>query len=71
MAAARAVPSASGRREEVRGMPGSARTMAVCTVVGLVAATAYTVALGANGWVWFSWVVLALVTVGVVAARPV
>ncbi|MFF3541236.1 hypothetical protein [Streptomyces platensis] len=51
-------------------MPGSAKTMAVCTVGGLVAATAYTVALGANGWVWFSWVVVALVTIGVVAAQP-
>ncbi|MFC9231912.1 hypothetical protein ACFTZI_23615 [Streptomyces decoyicus] len=52
-------------------MPGSARTMAVCTVGGLVVATAYTVAMGANGWLWFCWVVLALVTIGVVAARPV
>ncbi|WP_310727647.1 hypothetical protein [Streptomyces sp. N2A] len=51
-------------------MPGSVRTMAVCTVAGLVAATAYTVALGANGWLWFCWVILAVVTVGVVAARP-
>ena len=30
-----------------------------------------TVAMGANGWLWFCWVVLALVTVGVFAARPV
>ncbi|MEU8684954.1 hypothetical protein [Streptomyces sp. NPDC048611] len=52
-------------------MPGSVKAMAVCTVGGLVAATAYTVALGSNGWVWFFWVVVALVTVGVVAARPV
>ncbi|MFF8309111.1 hypothetical protein ACWGLP_22535 [Streptomyces lydicus] len=53
-------------------MPGSARTMAVLTVSGLVAATAYTVAMGANGWLWFCWVVLALVSVGVwAAARPV
>ncbi|WP_199836244.1 hypothetical protein [Streptomyces sp. NRRL F-4489] len=50
-------------------MPGSARTMAVCTVGALVAATAYTVVFGGNGWVWFLWVVLALVTAGVVAAR--
>ncbi|WP_438484199.1 hypothetical protein [Streptomyces sp. S186] len=50
-------------------MPGSARAMAVCTVCGLVAASAYTVALGANGWVWGLWVVLALVTAGVVTAR--
>ena len=26
--------------------------------------------LGANGWLWFCWVILAVVTVGVVAARP-
>ncbi|MEU7642488.1 MULTISPECIES: hypothetical protein [unclassified Streptomyces] len=52
-------------------MPGSARTMAVCTVCGLVAATAYTVALGGNGWVWFLWVVLALLTVGVLTARRI
>ncbi|WP_336049774.1 hypothetical protein [Streptomyces sp. CA2R101] len=70
MAAARGM-SARGGREEVAGMPGSARTMAVCTVGGLVVASAYTVAMGANGWLWFCWVVLALVTIGVVAARPV
>ncbi|MEU4849678.1 hypothetical protein [Streptomyces gilvosporeus] len=52
-------------------MPGSAKTMAVCTVSGLVIATAYTVALGADGWLWFLWIVLALVTAGVVAARRV
>ncbi|MEU9113514.1 hypothetical protein AB0D04_17455 [Streptomyces sp. NPDC048483] len=52
-------------------MPGSAKTMAVCTVSGLVIATAYTVALGGNGWLWFLWVVLALVTAGMVAARRV
>ncbi|WP_026247305.1 MULTISPECIES: hypothetical protein [unclassified Streptomyces] len=52
-------------------MPGSARAMAVCTVCGLVAATVYTVALGANGWVWFLWVVLALLTAGVVAAQRI
>ncbi|WP_030675301.1 hypothetical protein [Streptomyces rimosus] len=51
-------------------MPGSAKAMAACTVGGLVATTAYTVALGSSGWLWFAWVVLALVTVGVVAARP-
>ena len=50
-------------------MPGSAKTMAVLTVGGLVVASAYTVAVGGNGWLWFAWVVLALVTVGVVAAR--
>ncbi|MFK0296974.1 hypothetical protein ACIQU6_41790 [Streptomyces sp. NPDC090442] len=52
-------------------MPGSARAMAVCTVCGLVLATAYTVTFGGNGLIWFLWVVLALVTVGVVTARQV
>ncbi|MFE2445818.1 hypothetical protein ACPEIC_01655 [Stenotrophomonas sp. NPDC087984] len=50
-------------------MPGSAKTMTVATVGGLVLVTAYTVALGGNGWLWFTWVVLGLLTVGVVVAR--
>ncbi|WP_046088533.1 hypothetical protein [Streptomyces antioxidans] len=50
-------------------MPGSAKAMTVATVGALVLVTAYTVALGSNGWLWFSWVVLGLLTVGVVAAR--
>jgi hypothetical protein len=28
--------------------------------------TAYTVALGSNGWLWFGWVVLGLITLGLV-----
>lgn len=51
------------------GMPGSAKTMTACTVIALVVVTAYTVALGGSGWLWFAWVVLGLVTVGVVSAR--
>lgn len=50
-------------------MPGSAKAMAAFTVGGLVMVTAYTVTLGSNGWLWFGWVVLGLLTVGVVAAR--
>ncbi|WP_186319381.1 hypothetical protein [Streptomyces sp. SAJ15] len=50
-------------------MSGSAKTMAGCTVGGLVAVTAYTVTLGSNGWLWFGWVVVALLTVGVLATR--
>ena len=50
-------------------MPISAKAMTVCTVACLVVVTAYTVALGANGWLWFSWVVLGLATVGVIAIR--
>ncbi|WP_329321182.1 hypothetical protein [Streptomyces sp. NBC_01262] len=47
--------------------PGKA--MALCTMACLVAVTAYTVALGANGWLWFAWVVLGLTTAGVLAIR--
>ena len=50
-------------------MPTPAKAMAVCTVVCLVAITAYTVALGANGWLWFAWVVLGLATAGVLVIR--
>lgn len=50
-------------------MPGSAKAMTACTVGGLVAVTAYSVALGSNGWLWFGWVVLGLLTVGVLVAR--
>ncbi|MBH5338237.1 hypothetical protein IHE55_27005 [Streptomyces pactum] len=50
-------------------MPGSAKAMAAGTVAGLVLATLYTVALGGNSWLWFSWAVLGLLTVGVVVAR--
>ncbi|CAL9372136.1 MULTISPECIES: hypothetical protein [unclassified Streptomyces] len=47
----------------------STKTMGVLTVGGLVAVTAYTVALGSNGWLWFGWVVLGLITLGMVATR--
>ena len=44
----------------------STKTMGVLTVGGLVVVTAYTVALGSNGWLWFGWVVLGLITLGMV-----
>jgi hypothetical protein len=50
-------------------VPGSVKTMTVATVVALVVVTAYTVALGSSGWLWFSWVVLGLATIGVISAR--
>ncbi|MEV4331390.1 hypothetical protein AB0K02_12750 [Streptomyces sp. NPDC049597] len=50
-------------------MSGSTKVMGVLTVGSLVAVTAYTAALGSNGWLWFGWVVLGLVTIGVVASR--
>jgi hypothetical protein len=52
-------------------MSGSTKTMGMLTVGALVAATAYTVALGSNGWLWFAWVVLGLTTLGMVATRDV
>ncbi|KIF66407.1 membrane protein [Streptomyces sp. AcH 505] len=50
-------------------MSGSTKTMGVLTVGALVMVTAYTAALGSNGWLWFGWVVLGLVTIGMVATR--
>ncbi|MDT0388872.1 hypothetical protein [Streptomyces sp. DSM 41921] len=56
-------------------MPGSThgssgfngtKTMGALTLGGLVVVTAYTVALGSNGWLWFGWVVLGLITLGMV-----
>lgn len=46
--------------------PGAAKAMTVCTVAGLVVITAYTVAVGSSGWLWFGWVVLGLATIGLV-----
>ncbi|MFE7776882.1 hypothetical protein ACFU5O_23920 [Streptomyces sp. NPDC057445] len=51
-------------------MSGSTKTMGVLTVAALVVVTAYTVALGSNGWLWFGWVVLGLVTLGMLASKP-
>lgn len=46
-----------------------AKTLTVCTVVGLVVATGYTVALGSSGWLWFAWIVLGTVTLGVLTSQ--
>ncbi|MFD7614143.1 hypothetical protein [Streptomyces sp. NPDC059828] len=51
-------------------MSGSTKTMGVLTVISLVVITGYTVALGSNGWLWFAWVVLGLVTLGMLASKP-
>ncbi|MFJ8309859.1 MULTISPECIES: hypothetical protein [unclassified Streptomyces] len=48
-------------------MPRSTKSMMVLTVVMLVLITAYTVALGSSGWLWFGWVVLGLATIGTAA----
>lgn len=45
-------------------MPGSAKAMTVCTVLGLVVVTAYSAALGGSAWAWFAWAVLCMVTIG-------
>ncbi|MGW0562521.1 hypothetical protein ACWDZ4_18330 [Streptomyces sp. NPDC003016] len=50
-------------------MPGSAKSMGVLTVGTLVVISAYTVALGSNGWLWFGWIVLGLVTLGLAATH--
>ncbi|GAA0491391.1 hypothetical protein ACFQ2B_29590 [Streptomyces stramineus] len=50
-------------------MPGSTKTMAGLTMGGLVVVTAYTVTIGGNGWLWFAWVVLGLLTIGAMVAR--
>ncbi|MBM9622942.1 hypothetical protein [Streptomyces zhihengii] len=50
-------------------MSGSTKTMGVLTVGALVLVTAYTAALGSNGWLWFGWVVIGLTTIGVVSSR--
>ncbi|WP_030544789.1 hypothetical protein [Streptomyces albus] len=50
-------------------MPPSVKAMTIATVAALVVVTAYTVALGGSGWLWFGWIVLAGVTAGMVALR--
>lgn len=62
-------PTAVRPGEERVLVPGSTKTMGVLTVGALIAVTAYTVALGSNGWLWFGWVVLGLATLGMVATR--
>ncbi|MFE0643205.1 hypothetical protein [Streptomyces sp. NPDC058877] len=49
-------------------MSGSTKTMAVLTCAALVLTTAYTVALGSSGWLWFGLMVLLVSTVGMAAA---
>ncbi|MER6498053.1 hypothetical protein ABT218_01200 [Streptomyces sp. NPDC001455] len=50
-------------------MARSTKSMGVITMVALVVVTAYTVALGSSGWLWFGWVVLGLITLGMAATR--
>ncbi|MFB9392638.1 hypothetical protein ACFPM3_24860 [Streptomyces coeruleoprunus] len=50
-------------------MSSSTKTMGAITIGALVLITAYTVALGGNGWLWFAWIVLGLVTLGMASTR--
>ncbi|WP_329201096.1 hypothetical protein [Streptomyces sp. NBC_01435] len=50
-------------------MSGSTKAMGALTLTALVVVTAYTVALGSSGWLWFGWVVLGLITLGMAATR--
>jgi hypothetical protein len=50
-------------------MPRSAKVLTVSAVTALVLVTAYSVALGGSSLLWFAWVVLGLVTVGVVMTQ--
>ncbi|MFE1233589.1 hypothetical protein [Streptomyces sp. NPDC058745] len=49
-------------------MSGPTKAMSVITVAALVLTAAYTVALGSSGWLWFGWVVLGVITIGMAAA---
>ncbi|NXY97725.1 hypothetical protein HYE82_25790 [Streptomyces sp. BR123] len=49
-------------------MTGSVKAMAVMTFAALVAVATYSVALGSNGWLWFGWLVLAVLTAAMAAS---
>ncbi|MCX5232216.1 hypothetical protein ABZY16_31805 [Streptomyces sp. NPDC006553] len=49
-------------------MSGGTKTMAVLTCAAVVLTTAYTVALGSSGWLWFGSVVLTVATIGLAAS---
>ncbi|CAL2060054.1 MULTISPECIES: hypothetical protein [Streptomyces] len=55
----------------MRGSPhgGAIRTMGALTAGTLVAVTAYTVALGGDGRLWFGWVVLGLLTLAMAVTQ--
>ncbi|EDY45690.1 integral membrane protein [Streptomyces sp. SPB074] len=65
----RVSPPGPGGRRGGLDMPGTTKTMGVFTIGGLVVVTAYTVALGSNGWLWFGWVVLGLLTLAMTMTR--
>ncbi|MFF5506369.1 hypothetical protein ACF1E9_26010 [Streptomyces roseolus] len=49
-------------------MSGSTKAMTIVTCAALVLISAYTVALGSSGWLWFGWIVLVVATIGMAAA---
>ncbi|MFE5797755.1 hypothetical protein ACFQ8C_34960 [Streptomyces sp. NPDC056503] len=49
-------------------MSGSTKAMTIVTCAALVLISAYTVALGSSGWLWFGWIVLMVATIGMAAA---
>ncbi|WP_282692466.1 hypothetical protein [Streptomyces sp. CC208A] len=49
-------------------MSGSTKAMTIVTCAALVLISAYTVALGSSGWLWFGWIVLGVATIGMAAA---
>ncbi|AOT57723.1 hypothetical protein A4G23_00513 [Streptomyces rubrolavendulae] len=57
------------RGSEEGAMSGSTKTMGMITLGALVLTTAYSVALGSSGWLWFAWIVLGLVTLGMAVAK--
>ncbi|MFH8341843.1 hypothetical protein [Streptomyces sp. AM6-12] len=48
---------------------GSLKAMGALTASTFVAVTAYTVALGGDGWLWFGWVVLGLLTLAMAVTQ--
>lgn len=55
--------------ETVETVSGAVKGMAIATMVALVLASLYSVALGGSGLLWFAWVILGLLTLGLVTAE--
>ncbi|MFJ3927621.1 hypothetical protein [Streptomyces sp. NPDC090022] len=49
-------------------MTGSVKAMAILTFAALVVVAGYSVVLGSNGWLWFGWIVLGLLTAAMAAS---
>lgn len=46
-----------------------ARRLAVVTMLCLILVTAYSVALGSNGWLWFGWTMLLAISAALFAFK--